>query len=194
MRLKLITAPTIQPVTKAEAKAHLRIDTTTEDDFIDTLIKAATNFAEEYTYRQFITATYEQYMDDFPDGSTAIKLEKPKLQSITSITYIDTAGATQTWTSTLYEADIKSDIGKVRPVSGESYPSTDDIYNAVTIKFKAGYGDAAANVPDLLKSTLKVMVSHLFENREFVTPQGQQLIFPEAILLLLDQFSLREFI
>src|SRR3990172_9167653 len=72
------------------------------------------------------------------------RLQKPKLQSITSITYIDTAGATQTWTSTLYEADIKSDIGKVRPVSGESYPSTDDIYNAVTIKFKAGYGDAAA--------------------------------------------------
>lgn len=192
MRLELITAPTIQPVTLTETKEHLRVDFTDENDYIETLIKASTNFAEVYTYRQFITATYKQYFDEFP--SAAFQLEKPKLQSVTAITYIDSDGDTQTLSTDVYEINIKSDIGEIRLKDGQSYPATDSVYNAVIIEFKAGYGDAVTNVPDLLRSTLKVMVSYLFEDRNFVTPQDKDLIFPSAILLLLSQFSLREFI
>lgn len=193
MRLELITSPSIQPITLAEAKQHLKtVDISTEDDFVNTLIKAVTNFAQEYTYRQFITATYEQYFDEFPINE--FKLEKPKLQSITSIKYQDENSNEQTLSIDVYEVNDKSDIGTVRLKDGKSYPSIDTVYNAVTVRFKAGYGDAATDVPDLLLSTLKVMVSHLFENREFITPQGKDLMFPSAIILLLDQFSLREFI
>lgn len=193
MRLQLITPPDILPITLDETKAHLKTeDIDTEDAFVDTLIKAATNFAQEYTYRQFITATYEQYFDEFPIDE--FKLEKPKLQSITSIKYQDADGAEQTLPDDVYEVNDKSDIGTVRRKDGQSYPTTDNVYNAVTVRFKAGYGDSADDVPDLLRSTLKVMVSYLFENREFITPQGKDLMFPSSIILLLDQFSLREFI
>lgn len=192
MRLKLITAPTIRPITLTETKEHLRVDISDEEDFITTLIKAVTIFAEEYTYRQFITATYEQYFDRFPVNE--FELEKPKLQSITSIKYQDEDSAEKTLSTDVYEVNNKSDIGTVRLKDGQSYPTTDDVYNAVTVQFKAGYGDAVTDVPDLLRSTLKVMVSYLFENRDFITPQGKDLMFPSAILLLLDQFSLREFI
>lgn len=193
MRLRLITEPSTQPITLAEVKQHLKtVDISTEDDFVTTLIKAVTNFAEEYTYRQFISATYEQYYDEFPINE--FQLEKPRLQSITSIKYQDVNGDEQTLATSVYEVNAKSEIGTVRLKDGQSYPALDPVYNAVTIKFIAGYGDAATDVPDLLRSTLKVMLSHLFENREFMTPLGKDLMFPSAIMLLLDQFSLREFI
>lgn len=192
MKLELKTAPSVQPITLAEAKAHLRVDTTDEDTYINTLITASTNFAEKYTYRQFITATYYQYLDSFPIGK--ITLEKPKLQSVTAITYTDEDGDTKSLSTDVYEVDDKATIGTIRLKDGQSYPTTKSTYNAVRIEFKAGYGDAGSDVPDLLKSTLKVMVSYLFENRNFATPQDKDLIFPSSILLLLDQFSLREFI
>lgn len=193
MRLKLITEAVLTPITLAETKQHLKtVDINTEDDFVTTLIKAATNFAQEYTYRQFITATYEQYFDEFP--ANEFKLEKPALQSVTSIKYQDSDSAEQTLSTDIYEVNDKSSIGTVRLKDGQSYPATDNVYNAIIVRFKAGYGDSVTDIPDLLRSTLKLMVSHLFENREFVTPQGKDLVFPSAIFLLLDQFSLREFI
>lgn len=82
MRLKLITAPTVEPVTLAGVKNHLRIDSEDENALITALITTARQLAERDTKRAFITQTWRLYLDESP---AEIYLPKPPLQSVESI-------------------------------------------------------------------------------------------------------------
>lgn len=158
--------PTEEPITLAEAKAHLRVDDTTEDTYISALITAARAHAESLTERQFITATYVLRLDEFPVRCTdIIRVPRPNLLTVTSITYVDQNGDTQTLSSTLYQVDIASLPGRIMPAYGQLWPTTRCQLNAVAVTFTAGYGAAAA-VPVPIKHAVKLLVSHWFENRE----------------------------
>lgn len=170
MGLTQTTAPSVEPVTTAQAKAHMRVDISDDDAYIDTLVKVACRSLEKFQGRQFITATWQLTLDDFPDdASEAIKLPYPPLQSITSIGYTDSNGSTQTFASTDYDVDTNAEPGRVRPAYGEVWPGTRDQMEAVTIVFKAGYGDAASNMPDDTIHTIKFWTALLYEARLPVT-------------------------
>lgn len=194
--LVVTTGPTIRPITREEVKDHLRIDATntSEDPFIDTIILAATEYFQSRSWRQLMTATYTQYLDEFP--ATGLELDKPPLQSITSIKYDDLNDAEQTLATSVYETDTFSQIGRVQLQEGESFPSTFDKLNAVRIEYKAGYGDARADVPDLIKSVIKLVVAHFYENRDFVQRMGNvsQIPMPQGIEFLINQHSIRSFV
>lgn len=197
--IELITPPTATPVERAEVKAQVKIDAsvTADDTYVDALIEAAIEYAQERTRRQFINATYKYYLDDFPGSSQILEIPKPSLQSITSITYVDTNGDTQTWNSSLYEVDTKSEPGRLQPINGESYPSVFNQLNAVIITFVAGYGGAATDVPDVVKHALKLLCSYFYENRDainvdFAGSGVGQIPIPMAIEVLLNQVALRE--
>ena len=195
MSLEIITPPATTPISRAELKTHLRVDTTAEDDYIDTVILAATDYFEQRSWRQLITATYGMYLDDFP--TDYIEFPKAPLQSITSVQYVDTSGVTQTWSSALYEVDIKSEVGRLRPIDGEGFPGVDNVYNAVTITFKAGYGDAGTDVPDMIRSTIKLIGAYFYENRQNITTGTRsvsEIPVPMALGHLINQYSLREFV
>lgn len=165
MGLKLITAPAVEPVTLAEAKAQLRKTTADEDALISSLIVAARNFAEAYTGRAFITQTWDYVLDAFPCG--LFELPKGPLQSVSSVKYLDSAGVEQTLAAAGYKVDALTDPGRIAPAYGQSWPTTRSEPNAVTVRFVAGYGDASA-VPQAIKEALLLLISHLFENREAV--------------------------
>lgn len=63
MKIKLLTAPTEEPVTLAQAKAYAKITHPLEDAIIPTLIAGARKTAEDYTRMSFVRqkwlATYE---------------------------------------------------------------------------------------------------------------------------------------
>lgn len=192
--LTLTMAPAIFPISRTEAKDHLRVSTDDEDGYIDLVIAAAVDYYERQAWLQLITATYEFYLDKFPEGNTPIELPRPPLQSITSISYVDENGNTQTWDVSKYEVDTSLLPGKVRPTKSESYPGTNDQFKAVTITFKAGYGDSEEEIPDTILSTLKLLISYLYDHRDFVIPQkerGQNI--PMGIINMLQQNSVKRF-
>jgi uncharacterized phiE125 gp8 family phage protein len=156
--LSQVLAPATEPVTLDEAKKHLRVDVPDEDALIDDLIRGAREYAETFTHRSFLTQTWDDKREAFPCDGEAIWLPQPPLLSVTSVTYVDTAGVTQTWSPTLYTVDApvgpKARAGCLVPNYGEIYPSTRDVVNAVTIRFVAGYGAASA-VPRLILACLK---------------------------------------
>lgn len=164
MALKLITAATVLAVSLVEAKAHLRIDTTDDDTLITAMIGAATQAAEHMTGRALMAQTWELTLDAFP---SALELTRVPVQSITSITYADSTGASTVLSNTLYALDNADEFGfaYVVPVYAGVWPETRDEINAVKVRYVAGYADAAS-VPESIKSWIKLQVGSMYEGRE----------------------------
>lgn len=162
MALKLITAPVAEPITLAEAKAHLRVDVIDDDAYITALIVAARQAAEHATGRALMPQTWELALDAFDD---VILLPRPPLASVTSVTYIDADGVTQTLAS--YLLDDHSQPARLLPAYGADWPTTREQANAVLIRYSAGYADAAS-VPQPIKSWMLLHIGMLYENREAV--------------------------
>jgi len=163
MSVKIITQPASEPVTLAEAKLHLRVDTNDEDTLISAFITAAREVCEHRTGRSLMTQTREVVLDDFPEYDS-IELQFPPVQSITSVKYISQLGVEVTLNATQYALDNESDFTGhwVTPASGVSFPLTDDVANAVRVRYVAGYADAAS-VPSGIKSWILLAVGHLYE-------------------------------
>jgi uncharacterized phiE125 gp8 family phage protein len=162
---KITTAPTSEPVTVAEAKTQLRIDTSTDDTLIGTYITVARQSLEKLMRRAFITQTITLKYDKFP---SVIYLPRPPAISVTSIQYVDTDGATQTWGASNYDVDISSAPGNIQRAYNIDWPDIRDQANAITIVYTAGYG-AASDVPEEIKLAIKLLVGSFYENREATT-------------------------
>jgi uncharacterized phiE125 gp8 family phage protein len=168
MALTLVSGPDVEPITTADAKSHLRVDTAADDDYIDLLITVARRTVEYWRNEALITQTWKLVMDAFP-GEDRLTLPKPPLQSITHVKYTPKDDSLTTFSSDSYIVDTDSDPGRLVLKSGESWPGdTLQIVNGVEITFVAGYGDAASDLPEELVHAMKLMVGHWYENREQV--------------------------
>lgn len=184
MALVLNTAATTEPVSLTEARLHLRVDANEDSVLIESLIKAATNQAQIFTHRQFINATWKLILDGFP---TEIVVPRPPLSSVTSIQYVDTAGATQTLATAGYQVDTDTEPGRIREAYGQQWPSTRDEMGAVTVTYVAGYGATATSVPEDIKAAIKLLVAHWYENREPVVVGSTAVLLPLTVEALLMQ-------
>ncbi len=168
--LRETVAPTEEPVTRDEVKIHSRISHTVEDDWLDKRIIAARRHVEAYTRRQLVTATWQMFMDGFPSSSTtSIMIPLPPLQSVDSVVYNDADGNQQSWlVVTHWQSDIRSMPGRLMPIEGGTYPTTQaSTFNTVTVQFTAGYGAASA-VPDDIKTAMFMLIDHWYEHRSAV--------------------------
>lgn len=183
-------APTANPVTYAEAKAHLRLDSDDEREFVEGCIGAAVGLSETMSNRQFMTATYTLKLDLFPAGGGVVLLPRPPLQSVSSISYIDVNGDSQTWASANYTVDTDSIRGRITEAYGMSWPSTRAQTGAITVTFVAGYATAAL-VPSAAKHAINMLVGHYYVNREAVS-SGRAMSVPMAADSLLASVSVPE--
>lgn len=170
MSLSLVTGPRKEPIDLALAKAHLRLDTDTENTLIDALIRSSREYAEAFTGRPLITQTWDDKRDGFPCDGGPIWLPKSPVSAVSSITYLDTAGATQTWSSSDYRTDLptgpKAAKARITPGHGLSYPSTYGVMNAVTVRFVCGYGTSGDAVPAPILQAMLLLIGHGYQTRE----------------------------
>src|SRR5262245_62028604 len=154
MALSLVTPPAVEPVTLADLKAHLRITTSDEDALLTSYLRAARQYIDGKDgiwNRALITQTWDWTLDAFPTSSAeSLRVPLPPLQSVTSVQYLDVNGVTQTWPSANYTIDTKTEPGWIAPAFGQSYPAALIAFNAVTVRFVAGYGPTGADVPEPL--------------------------------------------
>lgn len=201
MTVRIITAPSVEPVTLTEAKLHLRETDTAQDDLITALIVAARQYAENYTRRAFAQRTLELTLPCFPADSI-IELPQPPLQSVTSVKYIDFAGTLQTVLASAYQVDSYREPGLVKPAYLSFWQLTRDDFNAVQVRYVAGYAaagspdDYAYNIPAAIKHWIKVRVATLYEHREqlVVDQRITAIEVPRSIIDgLLDPYIVRLF-
>lgn len=171
MHLSLVTAPTTEPIDVEAAKLHVKIDENDDSSLIYALISAAREHVENKTGRKMISQTWDLMLDGFPCGP--IVLPFPPVTSITSVSYVDTAGATQTWASGATGYTTRLPVGPqagpalIYPSYGIQYPSTRSQIDAVTVRFVCGYADAAS-VPSSLQAAMKLLIGHWYLHREAV--------------------------
>jgi uncharacterized phiE125 gp8 family phage protein len=175
MALQLITAPAVEPLTLAEAKAHLRVDTTDDDALIAALLTASRSFCEEWTGRAFVTQTWELVLDEFSSDLNAdeIEIPRPPLQSVSSIKYDDSNGIEQTLATDQYDVDAVSQPGWVVPITtGWPFVVWQGI-NAVRIRYVAGYApgtnspaNSTDNIPGAIKAAIRLYLGQLYDQRE----------------------------
>ena len=195
MGLTLVTAPTAEPVSLAEAKAHLRVLQSAEDALIASYLMAARESAETYTRRALAPQTWDLTIDyDWPtvrrqhDGLIIprIVLPKPPLTSVTSITYVDTAGASQTLAGSQYLVDARGIEGVIEPTYNVTWPSVREQRAAITVRFVTGY----TQIPEAVRAAILLTLGHLYEHREDVVvgpsanelPRGAEaLLFPYRV-------------
>lgn len=145
---KTTVEPTIEPITLEALKTRLRIGSTCDFDAeLSLILTAARKQVEADSYRRLITQTVVGYMDEF-QWVREIELRIAPVASITSITYVDLNGATQTYASSRYAVDIKNTPPRIVLDTNEQVEYTEEnTPNAVAITFVAGYGSTAASVP-----------------------------------------------
>lgn len=174
MGLLLATAPTDEPISVDEAKAFCRLSDSQSDDLILMSIGAARVWVEEaYLRRALCTQTRRLTLEEFE--GRCLRLPLPPLQSVTSITYVDTAGTTQTWAAANYQvvgavgtvtsASVVTPIppqGYVVPAYAQTWPTAREQPEAVSVTYVCGYG-SSAQVPDPIKHALKLLVLEMVE-------------------------------
>lgn len=187
--LRLVTPPSIAPVTLAEAKEYLGQDLSADDALISRLINAATAYVETATGRALIlqtwTATFGEWprtqlletaQDPYADlaygviGTAASYAYAPyldilKLPAI-AVTGVTAGGAA--WTA--YSA-IKTARG-LRVTPNTTRPAGE-----IVVTFTAGYGATAADVPFDLQHAILKLVATAYEHRGAlpVSPAGMQM-------------------
>lgn len=186
--LELTTPPPFQPITVEDAKSHLRLDGTDEDGLIRGYVEAATEYVENATDRQLITASYAYSFEAVPcDGR--VPLPKSPLVSVESVTYIDTNGDEQTLPTSDYRVVTTRTPGHVHVVNLPS--SLYDREDAITINYTCGYGNPE-DVPSLLVMAIKQLVGTWFNNRES-TSERQLYEVPAGVDRILDNYRVGGF-
>lgn len=167
MSLSIAVQPTVEPVTLAEVKANSRIYLSTDDALLTSLISVARSMTEAALGKALVQTTIDYRVDwCFP---SSFVVPRGPLMSVTSITYVDTAGDPQTLAADQYVVDSYDSDGRIVPAYGVTWPSTRSQINAVTVRYLAGYGAAAASVPVAIRHAVLMLVDHLYEHAGSVT-------------------------
>lgn len=177
MPLTVVDGPAEEPVSLDEVANHLRIATDDVDDTtLSQYISAVRRNLEEVGGFALVTQTLEWSQDYFPvwtrqNPHAAIRLPRPPLQSVTSITYIDSTGSPLVMDPADYTVDTRPVPGQVFPAYGLVWPSARWTPNSVIVRYVAGYAGVGA-VPEDYRQMVLVAAGELFEYREAMVDGG----------------------
>lgn len=154
MRLVQTAAPTAEPVSIEAARKQCAVVGTKHDAILAGFVSAAREAVENYTERALCDAAYEFRTANTCDG---LWLPRPQIGTVTSISYVDAAGALVGLSPSAYSVD--SLTGKVSPVAATwPWGGGSDV--------RAAYRTAPGYVPAALISAILLIVADLFATRE----------------------------
>jgi uncharacterized phiE125 gp8 family phage protein len=183
--LVLVAPPLGFVVSLDEAKAHLRVEGTDEDDAITALLGAAIGSLDgpDGTLgRALSPQTLELRLAGFGEGP--VRLPLPPCLSVTSVKVTGSDGAEATVDPAVYRLvpGGSAFTACVELAYGRSWPAVRSGADAVRIRYQAGYG--AGELPPPIRTAILMRVAHLYENRGGNNQGGE----PPAIEALLGPF------
>jgi len=184
---QVITPASTYPVSLTEAKSHLKVDTTADDTYITSIIKAATQLSEEYTNRFFIDTVIEQTCSDFAQLQT---LFKSKVSAVAHVKYYDSDNSLQTLSSTIYDTQLQYEPSQIQLADDKSFPEITKRNDAVVARYTVGYG-TASDVPEIIKQAILLTIGNFYQNRNSVVIGRIATELPMNVKWLLDTYKVQ---
>ena len=189
-----LAQPTIEPVTLAQAKLHLRVDVDDDNALITALIIAARQYCENLSGRTLASRSYLQTMESFPADGIDIVLRRSPVTAIASVNYYDATGTDVAMTVTTdYRTNFNLVPARVRlPVLTKLWAQTYVVDDAVRIIYTAGAADVNGvnTAPTAAKQTILLLVGHWYENRESVVVGATSNAVDCTVTSLIDSYRI----
>lgn len=181
--------PTVEPVKIEDARRNCDLDDNYRDADLKLWITEARQQVEHDARVALITQTRVMQMHDFIGVETSQRIGSNKetyveadyrqnttgivdrfeipavapVSSVSSITYLDTDGNSQTLATSVYGVDTNRKPATVYLKYGQSWPDVYDQWDAVTVTYVAGYGSTGDDVPAAARSAILMLVRHRFD-------------------------------
>mgnify|MGYP000470955644 CR=1 FL=1 len=192
IKYKVITPPSQEPVTLAEAKNWLKVEHSEDDSLISALIQATREAVERYTGQSLFTAVIEQAYDGFPVSDihnpfAGFTLAWSPVQSVDSITYRLETGGEEMLAADRYTLDNYAKPSQVMPKYNSFWPSAYYHVNSVKIRYTVGRSDVA-DIPEVFKTAIKMTLADYYDKR-----QDSVRNLPSQAEWLLDKYRVKWF-
>lgn len=164
MSWKVTTGPASEPLTSADVKLWLKVDTTADDDIVSALISSARTWVERHCNIGLLPQTITEVYDGWPGGRD-FELSVSPLRAVSGIYYLDSAGSVQELSSANYSVDEYQRPPRVQLKYSQTWPTLYDEINSVSAVYTAGYDDADA-IPAPVLTAMRLAIADAYENRQ----------------------------
>ncbi len=191
MATVLLSGPAVEPITLAEAKAHLRVDISAEDTLIQSLIMASRLHIEAALDLALVTQSWRYRRDAWPKAR-GLDMPLRPIQSLTSATVFAHDDSIHAIDTDSFILDGTANPARLVWRGAGTPPTPGRAANGIEIDFIAGFGDAASDVPQPIRQALLLLVAHWYENREPVEIGAVATPIPSTVSELLAPYRRRQ--
>ena len=181
----LLAPPALEPITLADAKGWLRLDTSAEDDLVSVLIVSARMIVEATTRRMLLTQSWRLVFDGWPQNGI-VRIPLAPFQSLTAMRVYDANNVALPVSSGLAILDASPDAARLYFPGNPPMPGR--AIAGVEIDVVVGYGAAAASIPEPIRQALRMLVARWYENRGDVEIDSGAMRLPAAVQALLAPY------
>ena len=156
-----LAGPAVEPITRADLKAYLRLDGDDEDDLLDALIAAARVTVERHARLVLVAQTWRLTLPAWP-RSGVVALPLWPVIAIDAVRTATGGGPSALLDPASYRLDAAQDPARLLV---DPSPVADREHATLAIDFTAGYGAGAAAVPEPLRLAIRRLAAWWFERR-----------------------------
>jgi len=173
-------------VTTSDLKNFLRVDHSSDDTLIEALRDVACRWIEDHCNTKLGDITYTAHLDNFYSA----RFPTGPINTATSIVYKPqgyTSGALTALPDGHAFFDFTTQVARVR---WDNPPSiADDEFHSVQITGNIGYTEESCPAP--LVQAVRILVSHLYDNRTAVTIGATPREVPFTVLALCSPYRIQ---
>jgi hypothetical protein len=193
MATVITTAPAVEPISLADVKAHLRIDTADEDGLLQALILTSRLHIEVALNLALISQGWSCYFDCWPQnltgrgvpvsppgaaftnfeshsalatGASALRLPLGPVKSVDAIRVYADDGTFAAVPVAGFAIDLFSRPTRIARRSGTNLPTPSRALNGIEFSITAGFGATPTDVPSPIRQALLLLVAHWYEHRD----------------------------
>jgi len=189
MPLVLTSGPAVEPVTLAEAKAHMRVDAAAEDTLIASLLVTSRLHVESALGLALITQSWSYFLDAWPPGAQ-LPLPLRPVQSIAAVRLYAADSSFTTLAPETYLLDGAGAPARLIRNGALAWTKPGRAANGIEIAFTAGYGAAASAVPAPIRQAILLLIAHWHEHREPIAVGAPGTPVPSMVSELLQPYRL----